>query len=612
MERERVTPPVLGRYRLDEQVGQGGMAVVWRAWDTQLQRTVAVKVLHPHLRDRVEVRRRFDREAHAVAKLHHPHILDVYDFSGPDADPSWLVTEFIPGQSLRAFAELHPFDPPELAAAALLSIAEALEHAHAEGVVHRDLKPENVMVREDGLLKLTDFGLAALLETDGKLTATGTILGSPGHLAPETIEGHTASPQSDLFSFGTVLYWLACGALPFQAATPAALLQKILECRPPDPRMVRRSVSDGLARVIGRCLERDPVKRFQSAQGLKEELRAVLSEAGIDDAEAEVRAFVRAPIEAAASLRARLVARSLERGEAALQARRTPAALAAFGRALALDPGNAAAKARVERIRLRARRLKLLRRGLAALAVLLALGVGGQQVALRVERARAEAARQAEERAAEVRRKQEEQARLLREQVEKERLAREEAERLAALARPAVPPAPPVEPEKRTPVARPVRGRPEGAAGRPATLLVTLNAQKYWARLSIDGEKQGDAMVFQRALTLGPHELTVSHDCCEDNSYSIDVRPGAERIQLQFGSPKPARLEVRNAPRDERVFVDGAFISSVADLPKHPIGTDQKLEHKVLLAVGDRSKLVVIKAGFTQRFDYFRDLDATR
>lgn len=608
-----MTPPVLGRYRLDEQVGQGGMAVVWRAWDTQLLRTVAVKVLHPHLRDRVEVRRRFDREAHAVAKLHHPHILDVYDFSGPDADPSWLVTEFIPGQSLRAFAELHPFDPPELAAAALLSIAEALEHAHAEGVVHRDLKPENVMVREDGLLKLTDFGLAALLETDGKLTATGTILGSPGHLAPETIEGHTASPQSDLFSFGTVLYWLACGALPFQAATPAALLQRILECRPPDPRLVRRSVSDGLARVIGRCLERDPAKRFQSARGLKEELRAVLAEAGLDDPEAEVRAFVRAPIEAAASLRARLVARSLERGEAALQARRTPAALAAFGRALALDPGNAVAKARVERIRRRARRLKLLRRGLAALAVLLALGLGARQLALRVERERAEAARQAQARAEEERRRQEEKARLereriQRERIERERLAREEAERKAALASPAPAAA---GPEKRPPVARPVRVRPEGAA-RPAALQVTFNAQGYWARLTVDGEYLGDAMVFQRALAPGPHKLIVGHDCCEDNTYSIDVRPGAERIQLQFGAPRPARLEVRNAPRDERVFVDGVFISSVADLPKHPLGTDQKLAHKVLLAVGDRSKVVEIKAGFTLRYDYFRDLDATR
>jgi serine/threonine protein kinase len=107
----------LGRYRLEEQVGQGGMAVVWRGWDTQLRRTVAVKVLHAHLHSREEIRKRFDREAHAVARLHHPYILDVYDFSGPQAQPSYLVTEFIRGQTLRAFADEHPFDPPELAAA---------------------------------------------------------------------------------------------------------------------------------------------------------------------------------------------------------------------------------------------------------------------------------------------------------------------------------------------------------------------------------------------------------------------------------------------------------------------------------------------------------------
>src|SRR6266478_3112812 len=136
----------LGRYRLEEQVGQGGMAVVWRGWDTQLRRTVAVKVLHAHLHSREEIRKRFDREAHAVARLHHPYILDVYDFSGPHAQPSYLVTEFIRGQTLRAFADEHPFDPPELAAACLLPIAEALQHAHAAGVVHRDLKHPRVPI----------------------------------------------------------------------------------------------------------------------------------------------------------------------------------------------------------------------------------------------------------------------------------------------------------------------------------------------------------------------------------------------------------------------------------------------------------------------------------
>src|SRR5712671_2771095 len=272
----------LGRYRLEEQVGQGGMAVVWRGWDTQLRRTVAVKVLHAHLHSREDIRRRFDREAHAVARLHHPYILDVYDFSGPQAQPSYLVTEFIRGHTLRVFAEDHPFDPPELAAACLLPIAEALQHAHAAGVVHRDLKPENIMVRDDGVVKLTDFGIAALLDPDEKFTVTGSILGSPAHLAPETIEGKPVDPRADLFSFGTILYWLSCGKLPYQAPSPAALLRKILDGNLKDPRSVRSSVSDAQAKIIARCLERDPARRYQTATELRGDLDSLLVQSGLE------------------------------------------------------------------------------------------------------------------------------------------------------------------------------------------------------------------------------------------------------------------------------------------------------------------------------------------
>src|SRR5439155_8814102 len=296
----------LGRYRLDEQVGQGGMAVVWRGWDTQLRRTVAVKVLHAHLHAREEIRRRFDREAHAVARLHHPFILDVYDFSGPQAQPSYLVTEFIRGQTLRAFAEAHRFDPPELAAASLLPIAEALQHAHAAGVVHRDVKPENVMVRDDGVVKLTDFGIAALLEPGEKFTMTGSILGSPAHLAPETIEGKPADPRSDLFSFGTILYWLSCGELPFQAPSPAALLRAILDGKLTDPRAVRPAVSDGQAKIISRCLERDPARRYQTATELRQELEALLAEAGLEQPLEMLARFVREPELEGPRVRARL------------------------------------------------------------------------------------------------------------------------------------------------------------------------------------------------------------------------------------------------------------------------------------------------------------------
>src|SRR5437016_10399049 len=378
----------LGRYRLEEQVGQGGMAVVWRGWDTQLRRTVAVKVLHAHLHSREDIRKRFDREAHAVARLHHPYILDVYDFSGPQAQPSYLVTEFIRGQTLRAFADEHPFDPPELAAACLLPIAEALQHAHAAGVIHRDLKPENIMVRDDGVVKLTDFGIAALLDPDEKFTMTGSILGSPAHLAPETIEGKPADPRSDLFSFGTILYWLSCGELPFQAPSPAALLRAILDGKLTDPRAVRPAVSDGQAKIISRCLERDPARRYQTATELRQELEALLAEAGLEQPLEMLARFVREPQAHAANVRARLVARSLGAGEEQLSQKRTSAALAAFGRALALDPQNEQARGRADRIRRRERFVKVARRAVVAMVVLAVLGAVGWELRAAIRRAR--------------------------------------------------------------------------------------------------------------------------------------------------------------------------------------------------------------------------------
>ncbi len=578
----------LGRYRLEEQVGQGGMAVVWRGWDTQLRRTVAVKVLHAHLHSREEIRKRFDREAHAVARLHHPYILDVYDFSGPQAQPSYLVTEFIRGETLRTFADEHPFDPPELAAACLLPIAEALQHAHAAGVVHRDLKPENIMVRDDGVVKLTDFGIAALLDPDEKFTVTGSILGSPSHLAPETIEGRPADPRADLFSFGTIFYWLSCGKLPYQGTSPAALLRSILEGSRADPRTLRPSIGDLQAKIIARCLENDPARRYQSAAEVKVELERLLSDAGIDDPVRELAAFVRAPDAHAANVRARLVAHCLESGEEHLAQKRTSAALAAFGRALALDAANAQARGRVERIRRRERLFKLARRAIVALVALAVLGAAGWELRAAIRHARFAAAATATAQA----------------KLASERVAREKAEaegRARNDPQPAPNPAPPAVP------AETVRKRPPPPPKAPEALDVKLHT-RYGAQVTVDGRELGYETMFTLRLSPGPHRVLVRHRCCEDNSELLTVtkkQPG-QMYKLEYGPARPAQFEVLNAPRDARVAVDfgkGPVVVGTAANPL-PYGGMTAPAQRATVTIGDRKLSKELKAGSVNTLDY--------
>ena len=599
----------LGRYRLDEQVGQGGMAVVWRGFDTQLRRVVAVKVLHPHLHAREDVRRRFDREAQAVARLHHPHILDVYDFSGLAAEPSYLVTEFIRGRTLRDFAEGTPFHPPELAAACLLPIAEALEHAHAAGVVHRDVKPENVMVREDGVVKLTDFGIAALLDPGEKFTMTGSILGSPAHLAPETIEGKPADPRSDLFSFGTILYWLSCGELPFQAPSPAALLRAILDGKLTDPRAVRPAVSDGQAKIISRCLERDPARRYQTATELRQELEALLAEAGLEQPLEMLARFVREPELEGPRVRARLVERCLARGEEELSRKRTSAALAAFGRVLALDPQNAQAKGRVDRIRRRARLLKLGRRaliGATACAIAAAISLPAIRFAERVQAARVERERQ-DARARELTAASA--APPPNTPSTSNPAPTSTANRTSTVSPPRVPPSAPGAATAPAPRAVNPRREQRVAAAEAPKLLPVVLAQKVPARVIVDDADLGQDLMIQTQLAPGTHRVTIQHKCCADLNTQIDIRPDRQRYTLETGSPRPAQLRIVGGDPDAQVWY------SDENTPLTPLGLVRDLRgtpariamteptHRFTITVGDKAMQRTLRAGSENEID---------
>jgi hypothetical protein len=342
------------RYRLLEEVGQGGMAVVYRALDEALQREVAVKVLHQHLAGDPESKARLQREAQSVAKLHHENILEIFDYSGADSASSYIVTEFIEGVTLKQFLGERPLAFPEIAAMIAVEVAGALAHAHAAHIIHRDVKPENVMIRRDGLLKLMDFGIAQVIDLQ-RMTVTGQLLGSPAYMAPELIEGKPLDFRTDVFAVGIMLYQLATGQLPFAGKNPHEVLRRIVEGKFPDPRTINRRVPDALARCLARALAHQPEDRYPAVSDLADDLRRHLEDAGLTDVRAELRAFFCDPPTYEAALPARLATGLTATAQRALAERKNAKAIEAWSRVLAFDPQNATVLAALKRMEGRAR-----------------------------------------------------------------------------------------------------------------------------------------------------------------------------------------------------------------------------------------------------------------
>ncbi|MBU0551044.1 serine/threonine protein kinase [Myxococcota bacterium] len=331
---------ILGRYLLGEELGRGGMSVVYRARDPVLERDVAVKVLHPHLADRADARARFTREAKAIARLKHRYIVEIFDFAPPDCDEAYIVTELIEGPTLREFMRDHPIQHSEVAALIMRPIFEALEIAHRNGIVHRDVKPENIMIRPDGTLVLMDFGIAQMVDME-TLTATGTMLGSPAHMAPEVVEGASVGLAADLFSAGTVLYWLVCGALPFTGPNPAALFRRIVECRF-DPVLQRApKAGRGIARITERCLAQAPQDRPASAGEVAQELTALLRTAGFERLQEAQLHLTRDPEVYQDLLPRQMIPAYFNAAEVAHRAGETAKALNYLSRLLSLDKAHA-------------------------------------------------------------------------------------------------------------------------------------------------------------------------------------------------------------------------------------------------------------------------------
>lgn len=410
----RASLPHLEKFELLEEIGHGGMATVFRAMDNRLGREVAVKVIHRHLRENKEVATRFLAEARAAAKLKHRGIVEVYDVSSDEDRERYLVVELVRGCTLRKVLIEHRDMPAEVGAAIAIELCEAIEHAHASGIIHRDIKPENVLVslpgdrpREGGpnsddptksgpavissssggagaehtpnsrapkskrdkdvIIKITDFGIAKVLDAQG-VTSTGQVLGSPAHMAPEQIEGGEVDGRTDVFALGVVLYECLVGHLPFEGKNPAQVLRRVLDGQYAPAVRERPSVGGVFSEILDKALASTLEGRLESAAALAALLREELESLGISEPHREIAAYFEDPERYAAELKARLVPKLVMRGEEHRRSSRTQAAACDFNRAHALAPEDLAILKRLTQLSRRDGRKTLLRRaGVVAL-----------------------------------------------------------------------------------------------------------------------------------------------------------------------------------------------------------------------------------------------------
>jgi hypothetical protein len=254
----------IGRYRLEQVLGQGGFATVYRAYDPELGRSVAIKLLHPHLVASRAFVRRFRAEARAMARLRHPHIVPIYDVGETADGRSYLVMAFLEGMTLaQAIARDAPF-AEQRGLAILTQLADALDYLHRQGFVHRDVKPANIMLHADDTITLMDFGIARTLDDQALLTQSGELVGTVAYMAPEQIAGGPVSPATDLYSFGLVAYELFAGRPPFRGSASEVLDQQ--RTQPPPPLTAfNPTISPAIAAGIAACLAKDPTHRPPSA-----------------------------------------------------------------------------------------------------------------------------------------------------------------------------------------------------------------------------------------------------------------------------------------------------------------------------------------------------------
>jgi hypothetical protein len=268
----------LERYRIDEEIGRGAMGVVYRAWDLTLEREVALKELTFPAGMATSVRQemveRFFREARSAARLTHPNVVQVFDVLS-EGDRYFIAMELLSGAPLGALLERGPL-PASAAVQIMVQILDGVQAAHSAGIVHRDLKPDNIHILDDGRVKVTDFGIAKIMSGlgTGTMTQMGTIIGTPGYMAPEQVRGEAVDHRTDVFALGVVFYEMLAGSNPFLADAPTTILYRIVHEEPPQLPSGADAAGGTLGAIARKALSKDPNDRYQTAAAMAADLRA--------------------------------------------------------------------------------------------------------------------------------------------------------------------------------------------------------------------------------------------------------------------------------------------------------------------------------------------------